>query len=210
MRRVRRVADGREAAVYERIVEVYSPYVPIRCARYTNQRRQAQQIGAYTLITACLVAREVGPAVRLGRIVESVLSVVGPDVLAGARGEDWRQGRDEPFPASPRMRYLATSLNGLKRRGREVLVLHHISGLTPEDLAGLLDQPVEQVRARIGRAERRLAQWLGAADVGSRLAEFAAGLDSGWIAEVAACALDYLAASGRRHRRRGSAAVHEG
>ncbi len=91
---------------------------------------------------------------------------------------------------------MATSVNALKRRGREVLVLHHLGGLTPEDLAGLLGQPVEQVRARIGRAERRLAQWLGAADVRSRLAEFAAALDAGWMEEVAQCALDYLSGEG--------------
>ncbi len=94
-------------------------------------------------------------------------------------------------------RYLATSPNALKRPEREVLVLQHIRGLTLEDLAGLLDQPVDQVRARTARAERRLAQWLGAADVGCRLAEFAAGLDGDWTQKVAACALEYLTTCGR-------------
>jgi hypothetical protein len=199
MRRMQ--AHWAEAAVYERIVQVYTPYILVRCARYTNGRRQAQQIGVYTLVTACLLARGPGHVLPFGTVLEIVLGGVGPDVLAGACGEDWRTGPDEPLLASPRMRYLATSLNALKRRGREVLVLHHLGGLTAEDLARLWEQPVEQVRARLGRAERRLAQWLGPADVRSRLAEFAAGLDRGWMAEVARCALDYL---------RGSAAGSEG
>ena len=35
----------------ERIIELYTPYVLVRCSRYTNGRRQAQQIGVYTLVT---------------------------------------------------------------------------------------------------------------------------------------------------------------
>jgi hypothetical protein len=201
MRRIQ--ADWAEVAVYERIVQVYTPYILVRCARYTNGRRQAQQIGVYTLVTACLLARRLGHVLPFGTVLEIVLRMVGPDVLAGACGEDWRIGADAPLLVSPRMRYLATSLNALKRRGREVLVLHHLGGLPPEDLARLLGQPVEQVQARLGRAERRLAQWLGAADVRSRLAEFAAGLDRGWMQEVADGALEYLArhAGGSRRRR---------
>jgi hypothetical protein len=42
----------------------------------------------------------------------------------------------------------------------------------------------------------------GAPDVRSLLTEFAAALDAGWIREVADCALDYLAATARRPRRR--------
>ncbi len=179
-------------AVYARIVEVYTPYVLVRCARYTNGRRQAQQIGAYTLVVTCLAARAVGRAVPVGRIVESELGVIGPDVVAGADGEDWRDGSDEPLLADPRLRYMATALNALKRRGREVLVLHHVAGLTPGHLARLLEQPPDAVLARIGRAQRRLARWLGVRDVRASMAEFAAGLDRAWMNEVAQCALDYL------------------
>jgi DNA-directed RNA polymerase specialized sigma24 family protein len=193
MRRVRQRVERTEGAVFERMVELYVPYVLVRCAAYTNDRRQAQQIGVYTLVSACLVAREAGPAAPAGRIVEIVLRVVGPDVRTGARGEDWRQGPEEPLLADPWMQYMATALNALKRPGREVLVLHHLGGRTAADLAGLLGQPPAEVRARLGRAERRLASWLGGAQVRPALARFAAGLDRGWMAEVAAGALDYLA-----------------
>ncbi|MBM4027157.1 MAG: sigma-70 family RNA polymerase sigma factor [Planctomycetes bacterium] len=177
----------------ERMVGLYVPYVLVRCAAYTDGRRQAQQIGVYTLVSACLVAREVGPAVPAGRIVEITLRVVGPDVRAGARGEDWRQGPDEPLLADPWMQYMATALNALKRPGREVLVLHYVGGRTAEDLARLLGQGPQEVRARLGRAERRLARWLGGAQVRPALARFTAGLDRHWMAEVAAGALEYLA-----------------
>jgi DNA-directed RNA polymerase specialized sigma24 family protein len=202
MRRVRQSVDRAMLPVYERIIAFYCPYVLVRCSRYTNGRRQAQQIGAYTLVSACLVAQEVGHTLPVGRIVESVLRVVGPDVLAGARGEDWRQGRDEPLLVDPRMRHMATALNALKRPAREVLVLHHVGRMTPEDLARLLEQPAEEALTRIGRAERHLAQWLGVPDVRSWLAQFAAGLDAGWMQEVGECAMDYLAASAEHHHAR--------
>ncbi len=188
--------------VEERIVQTYAPYVLVRCARYTNGRRQAQQIGAYTLVTACLLARELGHGLPFGTTVEVVLRVVGPDVLAGAEGEDWRQGGDEPLIADPRMRKIAWGLNALERSVREVLVLHYVSGLDTEDLTRLLQRLAGEIVATLGRAERLLARRLeglrgedrGASgvDVPSLLAQFTAGLDSGWIPEVAACALEYL------------------
>jgi hypothetical protein len=200
MQRVWRCEEEAVLAVYERIVEVYAPYVLVRCARYTNGRTQAQQIGAYTLVVTCLAARAVGQAVPVGRIVESILGVVGPDVIAGAQGEDWRDGPDEPLLADPRVRYMATALNALKRRGREVLVLHHVAGLTPGDLARLLEQPPDAVLARIGRAERRLAGWLGVRDVRASMAEFAAGLDTGWLQQVADGAMEYLTGQARQEQ----------
>jgi hypothetical protein len=45
-----------------------------------------------------------------------------------------------------------------------------------------------------------LAERLGVSDVRPALARFAAGLDAGWIQEVAACARDYLATCGERHQ----------
>ncbi len=206
MRRVRRSADRAELAVYERIVQVYASYVLVRCARYTNGRRQAQQIGTYTLVTACLLARGLGDALPLGTVLEIVLRVVGPDVLAGAEGEDWRTGGDEPLIVDPGTRKIAQGLNALERSLREVLVLHYVSGLETEDLAWLLQRPAGEVVALLGRARRLLARRLAGLgdegrgtrgrDVRSLLAEFAAGMDGGWISEVAECALDYLTTCG--------------
>ena len=196
MRQVCHGVDRALLPVFERIVECYCPYVLIRCARYTNGRRQAQQIGVYTLVSACLAAREVSYIVPVGRIVETMLRVIGPDVLAGARGEDWRDGPEEPLLVDPWMQYMAIALNALKRRGREAIILHHVAGLPAPDLARLLEQPPDVVLARIRRAERHLARWLGVRDVRPLLARFAAGLDAGWMQEVADCALDYLARCG--------------
>jgi len=100
------------------------------------------------------------------------------------------------------MRKIAQGLNALERSLREVLVLRCVCGLDTEDLAWLLQRPGGEIVALLARARRLLTKRLaGLADEGrgtsgvdvrSLLAEFAAGLDRGWIAEVADCALDYL------------------
>ena len=212
MRRVRQWVDPARLAVYEGIIELYAPYVLIRCARYTNRRRQAQQMGAYTLISTCFLARALGAALPLGRIVDLVVGVVGPDMVSNGEGRAWWGGSDELLIVDQRMRKMAAALNSLKRPWREVLVLHYVTGIEPDDLARLLQEPAAEVTAKIGRAERLLAKRLeglhskgdkaGAADLLSLLTQFAAALDAGWIREVADCALDYLAAPARRPRRR--------
>ncbi len=210
---MRRNAKQAGLSVCERMIGLYAPYVLVRCAGYTNGWRQAQQIGAYTLVTACLLARELGYALPLGTMVEVVLSVVGPDVVAGAEGEDWRTGEDAPLIADPGMQRITQGVNALERSLREVLVLHYACGLDMEDLGRLLHRPAGQIVTRLRRAERLLTRRLeglrgercgaGGVNVHSLLAQFPARLDAGWMQEVADCALEYLArhagGSCRRH-----------
>ena len=198
-------------AVYQRIIELYAPYILVRCAWYTNRRRQAQQIGVYTLITTCLAVGELEQVGQLGRVVDIMMGVVGPDVMSGGEGQAWWGQSEELLLVDQRMRKIARALNALKRPWREVLVLHHISGLEPDILARLLQKPAAGIVTTIRRAERLLAQRLkglgdeghGArgADVRSLLTEFAAALDAGWIQEVADGAMDYLAQCAGRGRR---------
>ena len=212
MRRVRQWVDPARLAVYEGIIELYAPYVLIRCARYTNRRRQAQQIGAYSLISSCFLARELGPALALGRIVDLVAGVVGPDVVSNGEGQDWWGRSDELLIVDQRVRKMAQALNALKGPLREVLVLRYVSGLDPDALARLLQRPAAEIVACLDRAQRLLTRRLEGPrdegcgvrglDVRSWLVEFTAGLDGGWISEVAECALDYLTTCGRRHHRR--------
>lgn len=194
MRRVRRDVERGMLRVYGRIIEFYTPYVLVRCSRYTNRRRQAQQIGVYGLIATCLAVVELEQVGGLGRVVDTMVDVVGPDVLSSGEGEAWWGQSEELLIVDQRMRKIAAALNALKQPWREVLVLHHVTGLAPDDLTRLLATPPAEVATRISRGERALAKRIGIPDVRSPLAQFAAGLDAGWMQEVADCAMDYLAA----------------
>jgi hypothetical protein len=192
MRRVRQTVDRALLPVYERIMELYGPYVLVRCARYTNRRGQAQHIGVYTLISACFLARELGPVLSLGRIVDVAVAVAGPDIVSKGEGRARSGQPEELLIVDRQMRELVQALNSLKGPLREVVVLHHVSGLDTDDLARLLEEPAGEVTAQIGRGERALARRLGVADVRGLLARFATGLDTAWILGVAGGALDYL------------------
>ncbi len=200
---MRRCTGRAELAVYERIIELYAPYVLVRCAAFTNSRRQSQQIGAYVLVCTCLMSSRLDHPGQLGILVEVMLEVVGPDVVSRGDGMVCRDQVDESLIVDERMRELARALNLLERPLREVLVLHQVAGREADELARLLHKPAGEMAKSLARAETRLARHLacvqarggraGTADVRSLLAEFAAGLDAGWIQEVGGCAMEYLA-----------------
>ncbi len=202
MQRVRQGVDRAMLPIYERIMELYGPYVLVRCAQYTNRRRQTVQIGVLTLITTCLLASELPWAGQLSLLLDVIMDVIGPDVVSRGEGAAWWGESEELLLVDEKLRRLVRALNRLRRPLRAVVVLHHVAGLEPEEVARLLEEPAAQVAARIGRGERALAERLGVAEARGLLARFAAGLDTGWIQEVAACALDYLAQRARHSRSR--------
>jgi len=155
----------------------------------------------YTLATTCVLAGELDHLAPLGILVDIMVDVIGPDVVL--RREPPVPWDDELLITDERMRDLAEALNLLARPPREVLILHHLAGVEPAELAKLLHKPPAEIAAKINRAETLLAESLTSLrvnadapsppDVRSLLAEFAASLDTAWLQEVADCAIRYLA-----------------
>jgi len=201
---MRPVPDGVNGAIlwlFEWIIELYAPYVLVRCAHFTNSRRQAQEIGMYTLATTCVLVGELDHLGQLGMLVDFMVDVIGPDiVLAGDPPVLWD---GQPLIADERMRDLADALNLLARPAREVLILHHLAALEPPELAKLLHKAPAEIASKISQAETLLAESLtrlhangevpAQPDVRSLLADFAAALDTAWLEEVADCAIRYRA-----------------
>jgi len=201
MRRVRHGVNGARLPLYEWIIERYAPYVLVRCAGFTNSRRQAQEIGVYTLITTCLLAGELDHLGRLGILVDFMADLIGPDMVLAGEPPVLRD--DEPLITDNRMRDLAEALNLLARPAREVLILHHLAAMEPAELAQLLHSPPVKIASKINQAETLLAESLTSLranandpplpDVRTLLADFVAALDTAWLQEVADCAIRYLA-----------------
>jgi hypothetical protein len=143
------------------------------------------------LLCTCLIARIVGDRGRIGVLVEAMLEVVGPDVMA--RGW-WRD--DEPLIGDRRMQDAAAALNRMDRPLREVLILTWLGGRTPREVARLLGRSVGEIEMDLSRAEEALAAELGCglSEAWERLHEFTAKLDLKWILEVGCCAMEYLMA----------------
>jgi len=155
----------------------------------------------YTLATTCVLAGELDHLAPLGILVDIMVDVIGPDVVL--RRDPAVPCADELLIVDERMRELAEALNLLARPPREVLILHHLAGVEPAELAKLLHKPPAEIAARISQAERLLAESLTSLrvnadapplpDVRALLADFAAALDTAWLQEVADCAIRYLA-----------------
>lgn len=198
--------DGDMLRLCEWIVKFYARYALLRCARFTNSRSRAEQIGVYTLITTCLLTRELKYPAQLGLLVDTMSDIIGRDVTGpGDETSDRPRDADGLLIADERLRKLAEALNRLDRFTREVLVFRHIERMDAAAIARLLHRSCEEVTARIARAEDLLAEQLGelhvpgsepdGPDVPSLLAEFAVSLDADWVRNVGDCALAYLAGS---------------
>jgi DNA-directed RNA polymerase specialized sigma24 family protein len=201
MRRVRHWARGAKLPLYRWIVGRYAPYVLVRCARFTNSRRAAQQMGVYTLITTCLLAHRLRHPGRLAFLIDTMADVIGPDVVLEAPAVDPQNGADEPLLAGPRMREFVEALNLLPRAARETLVLRCVAGGEADDPTQRVHCSTAATAAQVGRAESRLAECLAGlrpggqvdrAEVRSLLAQFGAGLNAAWLQGVRDCALRYL------------------
>ena len=196
--------NGDVLRLCEWIVKSYARYALLRCARFTNSRSRAEQIGVYTLITTCLLARELECRAQLAMLVDTMSDVIGRDV-AGDETSDQPCGADEPLIADEKLRELVEALNGLDRFTREVLAFRHIERMSVAAIARRLHESCEELTARIARAEELLAEQLGelhvpgsepnGPDVPSLLAEFAVTLEADWVRNVGQCALAYLAGS---------------
>lgn len=199
----------------EWIIDLYAPYVLVRCAEFTNDRDQALLIGAYTLITVCLMTEQLDHIGQLGIAVDVVADLVGPDVVCGgADGAGCPDCCGTSLIADEWTQRLVEALNLLDRPMREALVLYYVMGIALEDMARVLNRSTAEAAARIAQAERVLARQLGSAekrghggraDMPAILARFAAELDADWIRNVRDCAIDYLT---RRRRRIGRQTGH--
>ncbi|MGE5295229.1 MAG: hypothetical protein ACM3VT_10410 [Solirubrobacterales bacterium] len=191
MRRVRRCAERAEIARCRRIIEVYAPYVLVRCAAFTDSWRLSLEIGAYVLLCTCLLASRMTGRVRVGVLVEAMLDVVGPDVASRRGRED-----DPPVFADARMLGAAKAMNRLAWPLREAIVLGPAAGRSKRELASLLHKPFHEVRVHLERAKAELAEDLGIGilSVCVLLADFAAALDADWIEQVADCVMEHLIA----------------
>jgi len=113
----------------------------------------------YTLLTTCNVVQELSPLLPVGKIVDLLAAAIGPMSARAAKG-GVEPGRGAAFAVEPQVRQVAAALNCLRRPLREVLVLHHVTGREPQELARWLQEPLWS-RGQDQAAERSLARRLG-------------------------------------------------
>jgi RNA polymerase sigma-70 factor (ECF subfamily) len=115
-------------------------------------------------ITDDAVAEAFAQVLRRGDIVRDVEAWVWRSAFAIARGELGRRG-SSPSPAAVPIEVgtdapevsldLVRRLQSLPVADRELLVLCHIGGWTPTELAAMTGTPASTIRVRLHRANRR-------------------------------------------------------
>lgn len=190
--------------LFERIIQWYTRYTVLRCAKYTNSRAQAEYIAAHALVTTCLLAGELVRVRQLGLLIDMMVDVVAKDIIGGV---EFRRGvpADEAdvLMDDERMRDLAEAFNRLDPCVRDVLVLYHMEEMAHTGLAEVFATSAEEIREEIASGEAALLEHLHDAwrsesampplSAGSLLHEFAASLDPQWTAKIADAAAGFLA-----------------
>jgi DNA-directed RNA polymerase specialized sigma24 family protein len=198
-------ADHHQSCHLSLITCRYLRYILIRCLAYTNDRAVAERIAAYTLITSCLLSRRLGRMADLGLVIETMVQIVGDDQVISDKRQVISDGLEveEATPAfvlDARMCDVAGAINSVDRFGRELLVLHHIEGLSTAELAQLQTMPIERIQTAIADAEHEftgILRGLGwdhdvGPDVHGLLTGLAGCLDEESRRDVAVCAMQYL------------------
>lgn len=190
--------------LFERIIQWYTRYTVLRCAKYTNSRAQTEHIAVHALVTTCLLAGELTRVRQLGLLIDVMVDVVAKDTIGGV---EFRRGvpADEAdvLIDNERMGDLAEAFNRLDPCIRDVLVLYHLEETAHTGLAQVFATSAEEIREEIAKGETALLEHLhdvqrnesamAQRSAGSLLNEFAAGLDPQWTAGIANAAIGYLA-----------------
>jgi DNA-directed RNA polymerase specialized sigma24 family protein len=224
--------DHQKSCHFSLVTNHYLRYILIRCLAYTNDRAVAQRIAVYTLITSCILSRRLGAMADLGLVIETMVQIVGDDQVISDKRQAISERNVIPsaveesgtdplmnaeFPASVRHEAddapllfvlsaplcdVAGAVNAVARFSRELLVLHHVEGLSTAALAGIHEMPVERIETALADAEREfvellreLSAWDHAVepDIHGVLNALAACLNEECATAVAECARQYLA-----------------
>jgi DNA-directed RNA polymerase specialized sigma24 family protein len=214
----RSFAYSTEAArlcVYRRIIRYYLRYVLVRCAKFTNRKREAQTIAFYALVTTCLLAPQLPHARQLRILVDMMVRIVARDQirLKSKTRREQHTPTDifERLLATERMRKLAQAMNMLDGVTRELLVLYHIEMIGLTELSRLFERPAGEIAAHITAGRQALAtrlqqlcsnhSGLHRCHVALLLDEFRAYLDAGSAERLGRYALSYVTKWGKDNRR---------
>ncbi len=169
MRPHEHAGDGHRLRGYRDIIDRYLRYVLIRCLAYTNERTLAERITAYTLITTCPLVDRLRRRADLGSVIDMIVQMVGEDQISNGEfqvssgkcqgGRFTLQTSDfqlaaDAFALDARMCEAAGAINGVRRLGRQLLVLHHVEGIDVGGLAGIYALPPGRIEKAMGKAER--------------------------------------------------------
>jgi len=159
--RMASLTEGIKLSAYERIVKYYLRYVLLRCCEYTNNRCEAEQIAAYTLMTTCSLLEQLRHAGELGWLLDRMVEVIAEERSGLGRVNGGAQTcGSSRLLSDGKVRRVADCVNRLDRLGRQVLVLGLIEKMSVKTISEIYGKSVEEIILARDIAEIEMAECL--------------------------------------------------
>lgn len=189
---------------YKQIIKYYLRHVLLRCSKYVNNKKDAEKIALYVLLTTCILAEKLEHMWQLGQLIDCMVDGICQDVMKEkSQAKEKRLGRSKALLPDKRMWNLAKAVSMLDGFTQQVIVLHHIEMMSTKEISLIYNKSISDIRLEINGGERKLVKhlskfWknvsvLSVGDVCLWLDELGEALDLNQRERVAEKVLGYLA-----------------
>jgi RNA polymerase sigma-70 factor (ECF subfamily) len=174
---VRRARVG-DAEAFDRLIEMYTPRLYQVVRRFASDRGEADAIvqeawlRAWRALPRTVEHRPLGPwLVQIAvNVTRDVWRKMKPLDFADIGGEedllqDERPGPEERMSQKEALGKLVRGVEQLRPEYRMVIALRYDGGLSYQEIASVLDLPINTVRTHLRRAKSTLRRWLETDDV---------------------------------------------
>lgn len=156
--------EGLMFGAYKQIVKMYLRYVLIRCAGFTNNKKHAEEIAVYTLLTTCALTPKLEHPWQLGWLLDCMTNEICRDITRETSQvkEDQRLAKSNMLLADKKMRNLAKAVNMLDDFTRRVLVFRHIEMMSTKEISLICGKTIYEISLELDRGARKLTENLAA------------------------------------------------
>lgn len=173
-----RKAQAGDAGAFDRLVEIYTPRLYQVVRRFASDRGEAEAIvqeawlRAWRALPRTDEDRPLGPwLVRIAiNVARDIWRKKKPLDFADMGGEvdflaDERPGPEERMSQKEALEKLVRGVERLRPEYRMVIALRYDAGLSYQEIARVLNLPLNTVRTHLHRAKSTLRRWLETNDV---------------------------------------------
>lgn len=161
MERVSDLTPKVNLSTYRELINLFLPFVLIRCTRYTNSKRLAETIAVYTFVCAYYLTRIPRYKDHLPEAIGCMADVVGDDL---GDGPNTLNGR--PLFEREDVLCAAKTLAGLGMEECLATVLYYVEKLQLERVSQILGKSVDEMLNIVDKARSQFLKnlsglWLG-------------------------------------------------
>lgn len=143
---------------YKHVIKSYLRYVLIKCAKYTNDKREVERIAVFSLAMTCALAKKVRYIWQLGQVIDCMADAAGRDVAKNEPRGEGNEQLDESavFLANKRIQEVAKAVNMLDWFALQVLVFRHVEMMSKKEISQIFKRSILSISSAVNKAEQAL------------------------------------------------------